>query len=754
MGRKSVLLGAVKLAVVLGLAIGLGSLSQAAAPSGTAKGEWLTWGGDAGFSRYSPLDQISAANVGTMEVAWRWQSLPLGPRPDTSNKSTPIMVGDTLYVPTGAHQVAAINPGTGETKWIYTPPPTTDPGRGLGLGSRSLAYWTDGKAARIFHNTLDGRLLSIDANTGKADPNFGEGGLVVLKKHLMPDGSDAPFVGSSSPATVVGNVVVAQVIADITAPQKEQTPGFIRGFDVRTGKLLWTFHTVPQKGEYGNNTWEGDGWKYTGNTGVWSMMSSDPDLGYIYLPVESPTNDFYGGHRLGDALYGESIVCLDARTGKRVWHFQIVHHGLWDYDPPAAPILHDVVIGGKRIKAVTQLTKQGLAFTFDRKTGKPVWPIEERDAPQIDIPGDKHSKTQPFPTLPEPFSALGYNEDELINFTPELHKQALEIANRYVLGPLYTPTTIREKGGKQGTWVYPSYQGGANWNGAAVDPATGTMFTPIRNTVMNSHIDKGDPAKTDFNYVRPATETVKGPQGLPINRPPWSLLFATNMNTGHHIWQKPIGGAPDEVRNNPALKGLKLDFDHMGQMDIRPIPLATKTLLFMGEAGGLGGDPGGPMFRAYDKATGKVISEFRLPERATGGPMTYLYKGRQYIVVSVASAKYPAELVALSLPGARMPSATAPPPVAPPPAPRRGAAPSAADLDAGKAVYARACAACHGATGEGASAPALTAYSDMAGVVRMVRQGGVEMPALAGVLKAEEIDQVAKFVAAGWRASR
>ncbi|RZK96614.1 MAG: hypothetical protein EOO66_06010, partial [Methylobacterium sp.] len=323
------------------------------------------------------------------------------------------------------------------------------------------------------------------------------------------------FVGSSSPATVVGDVVVAQVIADITAPRKEQTPGSVRGFDVRTGKLLWTFHTIPQKGEFGNDTWEGEAWKYTGNTGVWTMMSADPQLGYIYLPVESPTNDFYGGHRLGNGLFGESIVCLDARTGKRVWHFQIVHHGLWDYDPPAAPILHDVVMGGKRIKAVTQLTKQGFMFVFDRTTGKPVWPIEERPVPQSKIPGEQSSPTQPFPTWPKPLQAQGYSEDQLIDFTPELHAEALKIMEQYEKGPLYTPL-VEVKPGLKGTMINPGYGGGANWNGAAVDPATNIMYVPIRYKPNAAGLAKGDPSRTNMAYVQSGNHVINGPRGLPL----------------------------------------------------------------------------------------------------------------------------------------------------------------------------------------------------------------------------------------------
>ncbi len=596
----------------------------------------------------------------TRTMSERWRSpgdgnrLPQGSRPDGNLKATPLMIDGVLYTPTGVHQVAAIDPGTGKTLWTLHPEPRRPRRAQLTLSSRGLAYWTDGVQKRLFHNTLDGRLLSIDAKNGQADAAFGRNGTVNLRERLV-EGRTVPVLGSSSPPTVVGDVVIAQVVGEVTSPNKEATPGHIRGYDVRTGKLLWTFHTIPQAGEFGNETWENDSWKYTGNTGVWSMMSADLELGYVYLPVETPTHDFYGGHRLGDNLFGESIVCLDARTGKRVWHFQIVHHGVWDYDPPAAPILHDITVDGRTIKAVTVLTKQNMSFVFDRVTGKPVWPIEERPVPQIAVPGERHSPTQPFPTKPAPYSRQGYHEDDLIDFTPELKAEALEIAKRYVRGPMYTPTTPVVEGGTQGTWVYPGYGGGANWNGGAFDPETGLMFVPTRNSVMVASLTKADPALTNWNFIRAPTDTIKGPRGLPINRPPWSVITATDMNRGEHVWSRSIGGAPDAIRNHPALKGLKLDFDNMGQPGVRPGPLVTKTLLFLAEAGNLSGDPGGPMFRAYDKRTGAVVAEIELPSKASGAPMTYLHEGRQYIVIAVSTRDHPAELVALALPNEQCP---------------------------------------------------------------------------------------------------
>ncbi len=726
-------------------------LNRRAKAQTSTRGEWMTWGGDAGFTRYAPLDQINKDNVATLEEAWRWKSLPHGSRPDANLKATPLMIDGVLYTPTGVHQVAAIEPDTGKTIWIYTPSPADIGGRSLTLSSRSLAYWSDAKRKRLFHNTLDGRLLSIDAMTGKADLAFGKNGTVLLKDQLVND-REVPFVGSSSPPTVVGNVVIAQLVGEVTSPNKEAIPGHIRGYDVRTGKLLWTFHTIPQAGEFGNETWEQGSWKYTGNTGVWSMMSADLELGYIYLPVETPTHDFYGGHRLGDNLFGESIVCLNARTGKRVWHFQIVHHGVWDYDLPAAPILHDINLGGRTIKAVTILTKQNLTFVFDRVTGKPLWPIEERLVPQIAVPGERHSPTQPFPTKPVPYSRLGYHEDDLIDFTPELKAEALAIAKRYVRGPMYTPTTPVIEGGTLGTWIYPGYGGGANWNGGAFDPDSGLMFVPTRNSAMVASLTKADPALTNWNFIRAPTEYIKGPRGLPINRPPWSLITATDMNSGEHVWSRAIGGAPDEIRNHPALKGLNLDFDNMGQPGVRPSPLVTKTLLFLAEAGNLSGDPGGQMFRAYDKRTGEVVTEIKLPSKASGAPMTYLHQGRQYIVIAVATREHSAELVALALPkGAVAASQPVDRLQASTPVTLSGTTiiASPEDLRAGREIYSRSCAACHGAKGEGVSGSTspLFGLTDLDTIRRVVSRGSVKMPPMQTLLNRQQIEQVSKFVA-------
>ncbi len=724
-------------------------------PMTRAAGEWVTWGGDPGNTRYSPLDQINAGNVGELEIAWRWKATDIQGRPNANWKATPLMVDGVLYTPTGGSQIAAIDPSTGATLWIHTPDPYRKPStRAFSGGSRAVSYWTDGRSKRILHNTIDGRLLSIDAVTGKPDPAFGAGGQVDLKKDLLPpdDPRTVQDINSTAPGIVVGDVIVIQVIGDDTIPTKGGTPGYIRGYDVRTGKKLWTFHTIPRPGEFGNDTWKNDSWKDFGAASVWSMMSADPELGYVYLPVESSTNNWWGGDKPGDGLFGETIVCVDAKTGKRIWHFQILHHGVWDYDLPAAPILHDVKKDGKTIKAVTVLTKQGMAFVFDRVTGVPVWPIEERPVPtEMGAPGEHLSPTQPFPTKPAPFSRLGYHEEDLIDFTPELRAEAKKMMESYTRGPMYTPPTLIT-GTNKGTIVYPNYGGGANWNGGAVDVETNTLFTPTRNTFMAIGLRPADPTKTEWKYAPVSGGVMRLPNGLPLNRPPWALVTATDMNKGEHTWTRSIGGAPDEIRNHPALKGLKLDFDNMGQISVRPSPLVTKSLMFMAESANIGGDPGGPMFRAYDKKTGAVVSEFKLPGLTSGAPMTYMHRGRQYIAVALSAQGQTAELVVLSLPGARMPSAdgaVATASAGAPADPQETVTATPAQLAMGRELYDRSCAMCHGASGrgiQGGSAPALTTTGSLTDVKNFITRGAPEMPGFGTTLTADQIDAIARYV--------
>jgi quinoprotein glucose dehydrogenase len=724
--------------------------ANAYAQQGTKNGEWRYWGGDAGSTRYSSLTQIDASNAKQVEVAWRWGALPIGDRPDVNWQATPLYVDGALYVTTGVHQAAALDPATGKTLWVFNPDPkdlaTGRPGNPSG---RSMAYWTDGKQKRLFRSTLDGRLISIDARTGKADPKFGEGGNVYLNRELTD--RPVPVLGSTSPPIVVGDVIVVQITPEVYAPNKEATPGHIRGYDVRTGKRVWTFHTIPQAGEFGAETWENNSWQINGNAGVWTLLSADLDLGYVYLPVETPSHDFYGGHRLGDNLFAESIVCLDAKTGKRVWHFQIVHHGVWDYDPPAAPILGDIVVNGKKIRAVTQLTKMGMSFVFDRVTGKPVWPIEEKPVPQTDVPGERTSPTQPFPTKPAPYEPMGYDASNLIDFTPELHQEAIEIANHYRRGPMYTPTSRVIEGGNQGTWVQPGYGGGSNWNGGAFDPETAWMYVPTKNQPMIATLTAANPKLTNYDYVRGTTTVAPGPRGLPIARPPWSKITATDMNTGEHRWWKSIGPAPEEVRKHPALQGLKLDFANMGYTSIRPSPVVTKTLLFLPDAGALSGDPGGNMIRAYNKKTGAVLAEIELPSKSTGAPMTYLYKGVQYVVTAVSTRDHPAELVALAVPPKGQHFHAAIPEAIVQTANRQADVSNGGDFNNGRRVYESNCASCHGLRGDGVRdiGPSIKGQSDLFAVTKRVQQGGVNMPAMQTMLTQAQIRDVSYFVVSG-----
>src|SRR5581483_3127893 len=501
----------------------------------------------------------------------------------------------------------------------------------------------------IFTISLGYQLIALNAKNGLPEAGFGKNGIVDLLPGLDRENIPPGVIGSTSPAMVVGDTVVVGSALELgTAPKtKENVPGYVRGYDARTGKLLWTFHTIAQPGEFGNETWKDGSWKYTGNAAVWAPMSADPELGYVYLPVETPTGDFYGGHRPGDDLFDESLVCVDARTGERVWHFQIIHHGIWDWDNPAAPVLLDITVNGKRIKAVAQVTKQAFVYVFDRVTGKPVWPIEERPVPQSDVPGEKTSATQPFPTKPAAFDRQGFSPDDVVDFTPELKAEAMKIVSQYKMGPIFTPAIVFDSKGKKGTLMLPHATGGANWQGAAADPETGVLYVP---SVTNPYVAAlvHDPAHSNMEYIS-KTVILEKVKGLPIVKPPYGRITAIDLNTGDALWTIPNGQPPDEIKNNPALKGI--DTSKFGNPE-RALLLATKTLLFSADATGTTPVNGSyaSTFRALDKKTGAMIFEFQLPTHATGVPMTYTAKGKQYIVLAVGGRGEPAELVALAEP--------------------------------------------------------------------------------------------------------
>jgi quinoprotein glucose dehydrogenase len=621
------------------------------AQRGAANGEWRHYGGDAAGTKYSPLDQINAANVSKLQIAWQWKTSTLGPPVDSNWEVTPLMVGSTVYFTAGSMRAAvAVDAASGDTKWIYRLDEGVRGSRAPRANNRGLAWWSDGAGhERIILVTPGYHLVALDANTGKTFPDFGVDGVVDMWGGLDHD-VQPNQIGSSSPAMIVGDVAVvgAALLGGTTPPTMNNVPGYIRGYDVRSGKLLWTFHTVPKAGEFGYDTWQEQSAEHTGNTGAWAPLSADLELGYVYIPVEMPTGDYYGGHRPGDNLFGDSILCLDAKTGKRIWHYQLVHHDVWDFDTGSAPLLLDVTVAGRPVKIVAQVSKQGFIYVFNRVTGEPIWPIVERPVPQSDVPMEKTSPTQPFPTRPLPFDRQGVTEDDLIDFTPAIKAEAVRIASQFKLGPLFTPPIVENTGGKLATLTVPHNQGAANWESAAADPETGIIYIPSITNWWASALTPGG-ARSDMAYVGRGTR-VEAPMGLPLIKPPWGRITAIDLNSGDHVWMVPNGQAPDYVKNNPALAGI--DLSGAGNPERSPL-LVTKTLLFSGDGAGLfssGPQGGGKKFRALDKKTGKTIFEMELPANETGLPMTYMAGGKQYIVLAVGARNSAAELVALTLP--------------------------------------------------------------------------------------------------------
>ena len=653
--------------------------SPAAAQYGApADGEWRRHSGDTGSTKYSPLDQITADNVGDLEPLWHWKSVdshlvhstPAGDsliaadrlfdilqeqEPDRwtawdgktqtvsrpsirSLVATPLMVDGVLYLSTPLYRAAAIDARTGETLWVHDP-------RAYESGTpaiaewrhRGVAYWENGGDARIVWGTGDGYLVAVDAKTGLPDPGFGDNGKVDLtvgvprSERGRRDVLNLLTISSQSPPMIIRDtIVIGSTINDRTIT-KEATPGFARAYDVRTGRHKWDFHTVPQSAdEYGSDTWLDESWRYSGNTNIWSLMSGDEELGWVYLPIGTPTNDYYGGHRLGDNLFAESLVAVDVETGQRQWHFQMIHHGLWDYDLASAPNLLDITVDGRRIKAVAQVSKQGFVYVFDRVTGEPVWPIEERPVPtDTDLEGEVVSPTQPFPTKPAPFEYQGTSIDDLVDFTPEIRQMAVEAVEGFRLGPLYTPQMLG------GTIMRPAVGGGANWSGAAVDPETGYLYVPSQNLHSVIQLTAPEPHEpSTLRYIR--RTTMAGPvmpRGLPLWKPPYTRLTAIDMNTGEHAWMVPTGSG-DRIRNHPLLRDL--DLPPVGGDASRGGPLLTRTLLF--HALTTGGTRNGPRLVAYDKASGAEIASTDLPAGALGAPMTYLLDGRQHIALTVGGA--------------------------------------------------------------------------------------------------------------------
>ena len=663
------------------------------AQKGAPNGEWPTYGGDLGNTRYAPLDQINRDNFGDLEIAWRFKTDSLGPRPEYNFQSTPLMVKGKLYTTAGSRRaVVALDAGTGEMLWMHS---ENEGARGEAaprqLSGRGLAYWTDGRQERILYVTPGYRLVALDAKTGAPIPDFGTRGIVDLK--LEDDQDIDPVtgeIGLHAAPVVAGDTIIigAAHLVSFAPKSKTNVKGYVRAYDVRTGKKIWIFHTIPKPGEFGSETWDDKAsLEYTGNTGVWAQISVDEQLGLVYLPVELPTGDFYGGHRPGNGLFGESLVAVDLKTGKRKWHYQLVHHGIWDWDIPCAPILLDVAMNGKVIKAVAQPTKQSWVFLFDRETGQPLWPIEERPVPQSDVPLEKTSKTQPFPMKPPAFDRQGVSIDDLIDFTPELRAEAVKLVSRYKLGPIYTPAIVSQADGLLGTLVLPSNNGGPNWPGGAIDPQTGILYI-YSFTQITARGLVHDPERSDMEYIL-GTATAPGGraggagrgaggaatasrgggrggrgdsdsgeggggaltvQGLPLVKPPWGRITAIDLGKGEIVWQVAHGETPDAVRNHPALKGLNVP--RTGRANGRIGTLVTKTLVIAGEPGFFTTPAGvrGAMLRAYDKATGAEVGSVYMPAPQTGSPMTYMLNGQQYIVIATSGAASSGELLAFKLP--------------------------------------------------------------------------------------------------------
>jgi quinoprotein glucose dehydrogenase len=645
------------------LAVAVLLTATVAAQRGTTNGEWRAWGGDLGVTRYAPLDQINAANFNKLEVAWRFRTDNLGKRPDFNLQTTPLMIKGVLYATAGEHRNAvAISAATGELLWMHR----LDEGRRAEasvrrLSGRGVGYWTDGKGdERIFYVSIGYQLVGLDAKTGIPLKDFGINGVVDLKREADQDLD--PITGeiawNGAPVVAKNVVIVGASHRAGTAPRsKANAKGYVRGYDARTGKRLWIFHTIPRPGEFGNDTWLDDSWAYTGNTGVWTQMTVDEELGIAYLPVEIPTGDYLGGHRPGNNLFSESLVAVDLQTGKRIWHYQLVHHGVWDYDIPCAPILVDLTIDGKAIKAVAQPTKQGWVFVFDRKTGEPVWPIEERPVEKGTVPTEWYSPTQPFPTRPPAFERQGFLESDVIDLTPELKAEAMKIVSQYKIGPIYTPPITRGEGGKMGLLFVPN---GANWPGGSFDPDTGILYV-YSHTLLRVLSLVNDAKRSDMNYISACGGDDGGGsgltvQGLPLIKPPWGRITAIDLNRGELVWQVAHGDTPDSVKNHPALKGVNVPrtgrTGGAGGSSGGIGTLVTKTLVISGEGGTVLMPDGrrGAMLRAYDKATGEERGAVYMPGAQTGGPMTYLLNGKQYIVVAVSSSTMPGELIAYALP--------------------------------------------------------------------------------------------------------
>ena len=689
----------VNLAALFGVLVVLAGGNDPSAQSGAKTGEWRTWGGDLGNTRYSPLDQINAGNFNKLEVAWRFKTESLGPRLEYKLEGTPLVANGVLYATGGTRRaVVALDAATGELLWVHS---ENEGNRGINsprqLSGRGLAYWTDGKEERILYVTIGYRLVSLNAKTGALVTSFGKNGAVDLKlENDQPiDLETGEIAYQGAPIIAKDVVLVGAAFLNQSVPRsKSMLKGHVRGFDARTGKRLWIFHTIPSPGEFGNDTWLKDSWAYTGNAGVWTQFAADEELGLAYLPVELPTGDTYGGERPGAGLFGESLVAVDLKSGKRKWHYQLVHHGLWDMDISAPPVLADIRVNGRTIKAVAQGSKQGFLYVFDRATGEPVWPIDERPVEKGNVPTEWYSPTQPFPTKPPALGRQGSSLDDLIDFTPALHDEAVKLASRYHLGPVFTPPIVSTREGLIASLVVGPGGGIQNWGGAAFDPETHLYFVHTCNICISASSVIPTPNQvSDEAYVggrfgqNPRPQGARGEgvlqvgasgspvrvpvgrgggaqgggeegggggttvSGLPMFKPPYGNMVAVSLDSGEIVWQVPHGDTPDNVRNSPALKGLNIP--KTGQPSNPTLgAVATRTLVIVGDpqVTTTAAHPRGALLHAYDKTTGQEVGAVYMPAQQTGSPMTYMLNGQQYIVVGIGGGTYTGEYLAFRLP--------------------------------------------------------------------------------------------------------
>jgi quinoprotein glucose dehydrogenase len=673
-------------AIGIGVAAAFGALggnlaTPVAQESGTPQGEWRYIGGDASHMRYLPVDQINAGNFEKLQVAWVWRGDNFGAAVDNVFRSTPLYVDGMLYTVAGQRRtVAAIDPATGETLWTYREPPTTRFERGMRNNyGKGVAYGEVNGRPVIFYTSPAFFLHALDAKSGEHLENWGSAvpirgfprsGVIDMLPDLVKDW--APWTESglkydpekgiprelgnlstSSPPIVVNGVIVVGNVHEqgYYQTRTENIPGDILAYDVRSGRHLWKFHVIPRPGEFGHETWENDAWKRTGDVSSWAPMSADPERGLVNIPTNPPTIDFFGGFRPGSNLFGTSILALDVKTGKRVWHFQTVHHDIWNFDNPTAPVLVDANVNGRRTPMLIQTTKQGFAYVFNRHTGEPIWPIVERPVAQSDVPGEKLSPTQPFPTKPPAFEIQELSEDNLIDFTPELRQEALKTIKNYKTGPLFNPPI--QVGHPSGLRSFVSCPSGASniYGPTVADPETGVVYVASERSCRAENIVPGqkmdepnDPkttGKTLSQWVVANRGDLRGPQGLPIWKPPYSTITAIDMSTGDFLWRLPNGDTPDNIKNHPALRGLNLP--NTGQQ-AHAVMMTTKTLLISAPSGTA------PFLYALDKKTGKRLATVNLPAPGQYGMMGYMHQGKQYIVVQIAGPTHPGSLVALRLP--------------------------------------------------------------------------------------------------------